>query len=533
MNDNLASIPLEFIEKYLSRIKDIVSAKKSFYEFFKQSWSIIEGNTPFIDNWHLKSVAEHLESAYRREIKILVINIPPRSGKTSLISIAFPAWVWLQNPEEKFLYASYAANLSNEHSRKCRLLIESDWYQKLANLKLRRATEKEIENTLGGCRIATSVGGVSTGKGCSILVADDPQSVQEIYSKVKRDTVHRWWSQVIPSRLNDPKRDVKILVQQRCHEDDLTGYILKTNRQDITHLVFPNEYEGSQTLITKLQATYPDLVDNRKEVGELLCEARLGFEETERLKREIGEYGYAGQYQQRPAPLGGGIIKREWFGLWKKTTEPIYSKIIQSYDTAFKDGEDNDYSVCSTWGIFSSKELGASEKTPHNCIVLLSLWQGKVQYPELRKRAVRLSKNYLETGDKEIGISSKHTPDIILMEDKSSGQSLAQDLRNAGISIYGVNPTNYGDKLTRVHLISSLVENGLVFLQAPNKRLSVASQTFLDEILAFPNAANDDIVDTFSQVMIHCKTTSLLRVTNDPRPRDDHTELERDNTIWW
>jgi predicted phage terminase large subunit-like protein len=504
-----------------------------FTLFFKEAWHIFEGSKPYVHSQHIRVIAEHLEAAYRREIKTLIINIPPRSSKTNLISIAFPAWVWLHNPEEKFLYASYASNLSAEHSRKCRQLIESPWYKSLSNITLRRATEKEIENTQGGCRIATSVGGVSTGKGASILVADDPNNVQEIYSKTKRETIHRWWSQVIPSRLNDPKRDVKIMVQQRCHEDDLTGYILKTNRQDVTHLVFPNEYEGPQKFITKLQAQQPDLIDKRKTVGELLCQERLGLEETERLKREIGEYGYAGQYQQRPAPLGGGIIKREWFGLWKKISEPIYSKIIQSWDTAFKDGEENDYSVCSTWGIFSSKELGPSENTPYNCIMLLSLWQGKAQYPELRKRAVRLSKNYLETGDKEIGISTKHTPDTILMEDKASGQSLAQDLRNAGLKIYGINPTTYGDKLTRVHLISSLVENGLVFLQAPNKRLSVPSQMFLDEILSFPNGANDDIVDTFSQVMIHCKTTMLLRVTNDPRPKDDHTELERDITKWW
>lgn len=504
-----------------------------FATFFKESWHIFEGTKSCIPSQHIRVIAEHLEAAYRREIKTLIINIPPRSGKTSLISIAFPAWVWLHNPEEKFLYASYAASLSTEHSRKFRLLVGSDWYKSLASFGLRRSTEKEIENDKGGIRVATSVGGVATGRGCSILVADDPQSVQEIYSKIKRETVHRWWSQVIPSRLNDPKRDVKILVQQRCHEDDLTGYILKTNRQDVTHLVFPNEYEGTQRFITKLQAEKASLIDKRKVVGELLCEERLGKEETERLKREIGEYGYAGQYQQRPAPLGGGIIKKEWFGLWKYEREPAYNYIIQSWDTAYKDGEDNDFSVCSTWGLFSSKELGISEKTPYTCIMLLSLWKGKVLYPELRKRAVRLSKNYLETGNVEIGVSSKHKPDKILLEDKASGQSLAQDLRNAGIGIEGVNPSSFGDKFVRVHLISSLVENGLVFLQMPKKKLSLSAQLFLDEILLFPNGNNDDIVDTFSQVMIWCKNALKLRVTDDPRPKEDWTELGRDYQQWY
>jgi len=504
-----------------------------FTTFFKESWHVFEGTKNYIHSQHIRVIAEHLESAYRREIKTLIINIPPRSSKSNLISIAFPAWVWLHNPEEKFLYASYASNLSAEHSRKCRLLIESNWYKSLSNIKLRRSTEKEIENTKGGTRIATSVGGVSTGKGCSILVADDPQSVADVYSKTKRETVQRWWSQVIPSRLNDPKRDVKILVQQRCHEEDLTGYILKNNRQDVTHLIFPNEYEGPQRFITKLQAKDNSLIDDRKNIGDLLCPDRLGFEETEHLKREIGEYGYAGQYQQRPAPLGGGIIKKEWFGLWTKEKDPYFIKIIQSWDTAFKDGEENDFSVCSTWGIFSSKELGASSKTPYNCIMLLSLWSGKVLYPELRKKATRLAKNYKDHGVVELGPDSRFKPDVILMEDKASGQSLAQDLRNAGISIYGVNPTTYGDKLTRVHLISSLVENGLVFLKAPNKKLGIETSNFLSEVLTFPNGANDDIIDTFSQMMIHCKNTMLLRVTDDPRPHDDYKELERDVTTWW
>ncbi len=504
-----------------------------FTTFFKKAWRVFEGSKPYIHSQHIRVIAQHLEAAYRREIKTLIINVPPRSSKSNLISVAFPAWVWLHNPEEEFLYASYASNLSAEHSRKCRLLLESDWYRSLSGLLLRRSTEKEIDNTKGGRRVATSVTGIGTGKGASILIADDPNSAQEVYSKTKRERVHRWWSEVIPSRLNDPKRDVKIVVQQRCHEDDLTGYILKTNRQDVTHLIFPNEYEGPQRFITKLQHQNPKLIDNRKNIGDLLCEERLGLEETERLKREIGEYGYAGQYQQRPAPLGGGIIKKEWFGLWTKTIDPIYVKIIQSWDTAFKDGEENDYSVCTTWGVFSSKEIGPTEKIPHNCIMLLSLWQGKVLYPELRKRATRLAKNYLETQHKEIGVSSRHTPDIILMEDKASGQSLAQDLRNAGIQIWGVNPTSFGDKLTRVHLISSLVENGLVYLRAPNKKLSIDSGQLLDEVLAFPNGANDDIVDTFSQSLIHCKNTGLLRVTNDPRPRDDYTEIERETTKWW
>lgn len=120
---------LTYIEE-LEFQQDILKAELSLHEFIKQAWHVIEGKTPFVDSWHIQAIAEHLEASFYREIRNLLINIPPRTGKTGLISVAFPAWVWLHNPEEKFMYASYAANLGLEHSLKCRRLIESDWYRR-------------------------------------------------------------------------------------------------------------------------------------------------------------------------------------------------------------------------------------------------------------------------------------------------------------------------------------------------------------------------------------------------------------------
>ena len=153
---------------------EVSKAEYSLYDFFRQSWPIIEGSTPFMDSWHIQAIAEHLEAAYERKIKKLLINIPPRTGKTNLISVAFPAWVWIQNPEEKFMYASYAGALGLEHSLKCRRLIESDWYRTRWDSVYKLAKDQNakgyFENNKGGYRISSSVGGTNTGRGASILV---------------------------------------------------------------------------------------------------------------------------------------------------------------------------------------------------------------------------------------------------------------------------------------------------------------------------------------------------------------------------
>ena len=205
-------------------------AELSLYAFLKQSWIWIEGGTPFVGSWHISAIAEHLEACYRREIRNLMIHVPPRSSKTSLISIAFPAWVWIHNPQEKFLYASYANTLSLEHSLKCRRLIESPWYQERWGDRVKLSSDQNakgfFDNTAGGYRIATSVGATATGRGGSILICDDPNNALEGESEVKRDSTNQWYSQVWSTRLNDAKKDVKIIVQQRIHDLDVSGYIL-------------------------------------------------------------------------------------------------------------------------------------------------------------------------------------------------------------------------------------------------------------------------------------------------------------------
>jgi hypothetical protein len=229
--------------------------EESLYAFVREAWKIMEGGTPFIHGWHIEAIAEHLEACRRREIKNLLINVPPRSSKSSLISVAFPAWLWIHSPHEKFMYASYASSLATEHSLKCRRLIESSWYQErwgsVYHIVSDRNTMKVFENDKGGYRMCTSVGGSSTGSGGSFLVADDPNNAKDGESQTKRLSTNAWWSQVWSTRLNDPKNDVRILVQQRIHQDEVSGFIMANDDdKDWIKVIIPNEFEESRRCIT-------------------------------------------------------------------------------------------------------------------------------------------------------------------------------------------------------------------------------------------------------------------------------------------
>jgi len=519
MLDNLNLISLESLESRSRKLKNIMLAEFSLYEFLKQAWPIMEGKTPFIDNWHLKIIAEHLEACYRREIKNLLINVPPRTGKTSLISIAFPAWVWLQNPEEKFMYASYAQSLSTEHSLKCRRLIESDWYQKNWDHKYQLAKDQKakmlFENNKGGCRIATSVGSVATGKGGSIIVVDDGNNARDGESQIKRESTNKWWDQVWSTRLNNPLHDVRIVVQQRIHEKDLTGHIIANdNLNDWVKLIIHMEFEISRKAKTVILPSTNGKIweDPRTEEGELLWSKRFSPEIINRLKQELGAYGYAGQYQQRPSPEAGGIIKKNWFCWWKDSTPPQIDFLVQSWDTALTANEMSAYSACTTWGVFYDSNHIEN-------LILLSMWRGRVEYPELRELAKRMYFDYRDNGKTRNPAFKGRPVNLCLIEAKASGDPLIQDLNRAGIRAIPFIPK--GDKIARVRYITPLIEGGRVWLpaQSPNydKLLSFADE-FYEAVASFPNSESRDLVDTMTQALTKLRDGQYLQNPRDERP---------------
>jgi predicted phage terminase large subunit-like protein len=514
---NNLSLSIPNIELLLSK----VNTKHSLHEFIKQAWPAIEGGVKFIDSWHIQAIAEHLEACYRRDIKKLLINIPPRTSKSTIVSVMFPAWVWLHNPEEKFLYSSYAGSLSIEHSLKCRRLIESNWYQErfgnLYQLSRDQKAKGFFDNNKKGSRIATSVGASATGKGGNFLIVDDGNNVQDGESEVKRKATIEWLDSVWSTRLNNPKNDVQIIIQQRLHEEDITGHIIDNDlNNEWVKLILPMEYEESRKAKTIVLPSTDGKVwqDPREAEGELLCEQRFSLAEINQYKHRLGSYGYAGQYQQRPAPEEGGIIQKSWFKWWKHDQPPEIQFIVQSWDTALTANEMSAYSACTTWGVFYD----------HNHIenlMLLSSWRGRVEYPELREMAKRLFFDYRDNEKDHNPKFKGRQIDMCLVEAKASGDPLIQDLYKGGIKATAFNPTKYGDKIQRVRLTTPIIEGGRVWLraQAPKyDRLMAFSDDFLQEVATFPNSSSRDLVDTMTQALLKLRDGHFILNPRDERP---------------
>tara|TARA_R100001015_G_C4634988_1_gene202943 strand:+ start:516 stop:2093 length:1578 start_codon:yes stop_codon:yes gene_type:complete len=489
--------------------RDRRAASSSLYEFVKQAWHVVEPGIPFIGGWHIEEICEHLEACSSGDLKKLLINIPPRHSKSTIVSVMWPMWEWLTDPAQKFLCASYSGNLSIRDNLKARRLIQSPWYQDrwghMFSLAGDQNAKQRYENDKTGYRLATSVGGTATGEGGSRLLLDDPHSAQEAQSDAIREAAVEWFDMVWSTRLNNPKEDVMVTIMQRLHERDISGHII----DDIggwEHLMIPAEWDG------KSRSTSLGVYDPRKTEGELICPDRFGEKEIQDLKQLLGTYGVAGQLQQEPSPSEGGILKTKFFELWPHNSGlPPFEYILQSYDCAFTEKSSGDPTACTVYAIFTHE--GA-----RHCM-LIDAWDEHLGYPELRERAIKGWQTEYGGMSKDSPFSKRKRPDRILIEAKASGQSLLQDLRLANVPAIGYNPGN-ADKISRAHQAAPTLELGHCWIPESKKNPGHAvswAQNFIKQLAKFPVAAHDDYVDTFTQAMIYFKNDGWFIL---PQARD-------------
>jgi predicted phage terminase large subunit-like protein len=496
------------------------AASGSLYEFVKQSWHVVEPGIPFIPSWHIETICEHLEAVSAGEIHRLLINIPPRHSKSTIVSVMWPAWEWLTDPAQKFLCASYSGNLSTRDNLKTRRLLQSPWYQERWGHMFAFAgdqnAKQRFENDKTGYRLATSVGGTATGEGGSRLILDDPHGAQAAQSEVMRESDLEWFDMVWSTRLNNPKTDAMVTVMQRLHERDISGHILE-DIKGWEHICIPAEWDG------KTRKTSLGAYDPRKVKGELICPERFGPKEITTLKQLLGTYGTAGQLQQDPTPSEGGILKTAHFNLWPaKSGLPPFEYILQSYDCAFTEKTTGDPTACSVWAMFTHKGVRNA--------MLIDAWDEHLSYPDLRARAVKDWTTEYGGMTKDSPYSRAKRPDRILVEAKASGQSLLQDLRLAKVPAVGYNP-GQADKVSRAHQAAPTLELGLLWVpesgKNPGHPVSWAG-AFLKQLGKFPVAEHDDYVDTFTQAIIYLKNDGWFelpqakdvdepRISNKPR----------------
>lgn len=467
-------------------------ARRRFYEFVRQGWHVLEPNAPFVDGIHVHAICEHLHAVTEGRISNLLINVPPGHAKSLLGAVFWPAWVWIDRPHVRFLFASYSGKLSERDSVRCRRLIESEWYQRRWGNRYQLACDQNqksrFENDHTGYRIATSVGGTATGERADIVVVDDPHSVDQAESDTERRTAVEWFGSTMCTRLNDLATGHKVVIQQRLHENDVTGDLLAKGGFEL--LCLPAEFEPERRCTTSIGWTDP-----RSEPGELLWPEKIARAQLDALKVWLGSYRYAGQYQQRPSPADGGIFKRAWFRFWRPAhmdlspvsvrwpdgsvvalpAVPIpaeFDTMIQSWDMTFKDKATSDYVVGQLWGARGAHRF------------LIDQERARLDMPATKEAVRSLSARWPKATVK-------------LIEDKANGPAVIQELGHEIEGLIAVTPE--GGKIGRAHAVSPIVESGNVYL--PHPAIAGWVNGFLEETTVFPNGRHDDQVDAMTQAL--------------------------------
>jgi predicted phage terminase large subunit-like protein len=420
--------------------------------------------------WYIDAIAWHLQMCRERKIKRLIINMPPRYGKSISASVAFVAWLLGHDPKARVICASYNEELAGQFARDTRKVMLSPWYeQAFPRTRLgSRTASHDFRTTVGGGRYATSVGGALTGMGADFIVIDDPAKAEDASSEVSRERVREWYRSTLLTRLNDRRTGVIIVVQQRLHVEDLSGYLLEHEGEEWVHLNLPVIAPCDQDIPIGPNRAY------KRPVGELLHPSREDRGALDRQQRAMGSVLFSAQFQQEPVPPDGGMIRWSWFNTYDPAPNlHVGDQYVQSWDTAMKAGELNDYSVGTTW-LLKGRDY-----------YLLDVLRIRAVFPDLKRAVINYARRW--------GI------DTLLIEDKGSGTSLIDALIDddlAGLP-RPIRREPKADKVTRMFAQTNAIEQGRVHL--PLDASWLASLKL--ELLQFPNGRHDDQVDSVSQFL--------------------------------
>lgn len=519
-----------------------IRAERSLVQFTRQAWNVIDP-AEFVDGWHLHAIAEHLEAVSRGEIRRLLINIPPRHCKSLLVSVCWPAWVWakerkdytISGPKTKFMCLSYADSLALDHARLMRKLIASEWYQgnwgDRVKLSGDQDAKENFDNTAGGVRLSGGINGTITGRGADVKIIDDPHKVKEVESDVVRQGVINTYDETLRNRVTSPKTSAEVIVMQRIGEGDLSGHVL--DKGDVIHLMLPAKFERDRKCYTVL-----GWEDPRQQDGEILWPEQWG--EAELAPFELNEYQWAGQYQQSPAPRGGGIIKRDWWKVWPPEGEedawqqkfdvedpttgevntvlrnvfPPFEFIIASCDTAYTEKQENDFSACVVLGLFR-------DRRNYPQIMLINAWQDRLELNALVHRILRTCE--------------KRGCDAVVVEAKASGKSVVQEIKRlmqpGAFNVHEFEPG--GDKVARMYAVQPLF-SAKKSPASPSGSASIVyapdttwAQMVIDQLAVFPKGSHDDLADALAQGLQFLRKRGLAQLPHEAEEDDIRSKMFR------
>lgn len=494
------------------------AASTSLHEFVAQAWHIVAPSYAFKDNWHIAAICEHLEAVHRGEIRRLLINVPFRTAKSTVVSVLYPAWKWIHSPAHKFLCGSYAAKLAIRDNVAMRRLIQSQWYRERwgrgfnlvdntdwgdpDGFELTKDQNQKIrfENDRTGYRIAFGFEGGVMGEGGDDVLIDDPHDREQAHSEKERSTALVTFDEAITTRLNDPMKSAIVIIMQRLHENDLSGHVLAKGGYE--HLLIPMHYDRARARVTVIGWTDPRTID-----GELMHPARFPADVVAQIELDIGSYAAAGQLEQRPAPPEGGILKRGWWKFYEElpkrfneSTQQVetipFDKQCQSWDLAFKGTVESNFVAGQHWG-----RIGGN--------VYLSP-------DEFYKQA-----DFPATCDAIVNFSRRFPNGAKLIEDKANGPAVIATLKGKISGIIPVN--NQGGAEAVAHAVAPYIEAGNVFLPNPydaqgNKRADREwVLRFIANAATFPNGSipagshGDDVVAATQAInyLMHRRTPQV------------------------
>jgi predicted phage terminase large subunit-like protein len=459
----------EALKKLLLRKKILElqgKQKDDFLLFVRSVWpEFIAGN-------HHKIIAKKFEAIANKDIKRLIVNMPPRHTKSEFASYLFPAWMMGREPRLKIIQTSHTAELAQRFGRKVRNLIDTQDYQNIfpgMELSADSKAAGRWETNSGGEYFSAGVGGAITGRGADLLIIDDPHSEQDALSATALENAWEWYSSGPRQRLQ-PGGSI-VIVMTRWNTKDITGELIKAQGQP----------KADQWEIIE----FPAILPSDKPVWPEYWQK----EELESVKASISVAKWNAQWQQNPTAEEGAIIKREWWQTWEKSQMPGLMHVIQSYDTAFSKKETADYSAITTWGIFMP-----DERTPN--IILLDMKKGRWDFPEMKEIAYD-SYKYWE-------------PESVVIEAKATGMPLTQELRMRGIPVINFTPSKGNDKLSRVNAVAPLFQSGVVW--APDE---VWAEEVIEECAAFPYGEHDDLVDSMTQALMRFRQGRWIELSDD------------------
>ena len=439
--------------------------RSDFGSFVQKSFVELNPGCRFEANWHIDAVTYHLARVMGGQTTRLIVNLPPRSLKSHIGSVAFPAFALGQDPTQKIICVSYSQDLADKHASDFRRVMTANWYRRaFPHQSLLKNAESELQTAQGGFRFATSVGGTLTGRGGNTIIIDDPLNAAEAHSKTNREKVNSWFSNSLLSRLDDKQTGTIIVIMQRLHPEDLTGYLLERGNWD--NLCLPAIAPEDKSIAVSDHRTYS------WKKNEVLHPAREPLASLDQLKAQLGAETFNSQYLQAPLPETGNLLKRPWLQVYENT--PVRQdgdQVVQSWDTAMKATDTSDYSVCLTFLVRNRSRY-----------FLLDVYRDRPEFPELSKLVV--------------SHASKYQADAILIEDAVSGTSLIQMARGAGLQgVIGIRHS--ADKVTRMYTQTPKLEARSLFVPKSASWLP----DFMAEYLAFPRSRHDDQIDCLSQFL--------------------------------